>query len=184
MCVTWLVTSSPLLQVHLGAFRCYSKAWHSSLCCLREQSQSSFSPCVFLATSSNKFCCCFDCTLEWLTLLVLQKLLSALFDCLISMLVLLIWSHVKGGLQDEKSVVSFRRLGQPKGMTVSYALEQESQPSLAACISRNIQQGNLAEPSLRDTLPSPPQEGRQWKPGPSPLHVPYSIALYNPYSIF
>lgn len=127
MYVTWWVTSSPLLQVCLGALRCYSKAWYSSLCCLREQSQASFFPCVFLATSSNNFCCCFDCTREWLTLLVLQKLLSALFDCLISMLALLIWSHVKGGSQDE-SVVSLRRSGQPKGVTVSYALEQESQP--------------------------------------------------------
>lgn len=40
---------------------------------------------------------------------------------------------------------------QPKGVTVSYALEQGSQPSLATCISGNVQQGDLTEPCLRDT---------------------------------
>lgn len=90
--------------------------------------------------------------------------------CLISMSALF---HMKWGLEGERSIALFRRLGWQKAMTVSYMLELGSQSSLALSslerCSRCRYSRDLTEPFFTDTTLG--------KPGPIPLHFLNSIGL-------
>lgn len=172
MYVIRLVTSSHLLQVLCGACRCYSKVWYSGLCCLRGQCQSSLFPCVFVATSSNEFCCCFAPCNDW-----------PCWSCRsYSLLFLAAWwacwlcsSEVTGNV-DHRMGCRVLQIRSAKGCDCIL--------HITAGISTFPGPPTSLETHSRETSLSLPSEILRREAGSSPSHVPYSVALHNLYSIF